>query len=114
MPWVLPANVSSPQEHWSLVALLYDDGPGEIAIARGLWSESPVIAIRWNGSDDPGKSLGNPQSSGHATWFILPDSLHIATLQMLAKKEKIGDVGVQSQALSIAMEDFGLRLGDTD
>ena len=37
----------------------------------GLWGE--VLAIRWNGS--AGAEIGNPQSRGLATWFIVPEEL---------------------------------------
>jgi hypothetical protein len=72
MPYILPNEVISPQESWKLIKIIYDEGEGRIAVAYGEWENEKVIAIRWNGSNEPNKSLGNPQSTGHATWFILP------------------------------------------
>lgn len=67
-----PEDVHSPRKRWSLIDVLYNGGedPGEDAVAIGRWDNNVVLAARWNGA--PG-SLGNPVSTGQATWFILPD-----------------------------------------
>jgi hypothetical protein len=68
----IPATeVISPKNHWSLIAVLDDAGAGDIAVALGKWDQKPVLAMRWNG-DDENNALGNPQSRGLPTWFILP------------------------------------------
>ena len=67
---ILPSDVNSPKKHWMLSKVLYDDGPSGISIAVGYWDGEAKIAIRWNGNKD--HRIGNPQSSGHPTWFILP------------------------------------------
>lgn len=68
----IPASeVISPKNHWSLIAVVDDRGAGEIAVALGKWDHSPVLAMRWNG-DGEEHSIGNPQSRGLPTWFILP------------------------------------------
>lgn len=81
--YISPADVISPKLHWSLIAVLEDEGPQEIALAVGRWDNKPVLAIRWNGDND-GNPIGNPQSRGLPTWFILPSGKHteaqIATL----------------------------------
>jgi hypothetical protein len=64
-------EVISPKNHWSLIAVLDDAGPGGIAVALGKWDQKPILAKRWNG-DDEDDALGNPQSRGLPTWFILP------------------------------------------
>jgi hypothetical protein len=38
------------------------------------WEDEDRVGIRWNGADGPG--VGNPQSRGNATWFILPPELN--------------------------------------
>lgn len=49
------------------------------ALATGIWDKtSHVLLIRWNG--DPDRPLGNPVSTGHPTWFVLPDDLHECVL----------------------------------
>ena len=46
----------------------------------GVWND--VLAIRWNGSSDA--EIGNPQSRGCATWFIVPDELENAIRAAIA------------------------------
>lgn len=40
-----------------------------MAVALGRWEDVPVIAMRWNGTDD--NPVGHPQSRGLPTWFII-------------------------------------------
>ena len=49
---------------------MIDRGPEDIAIALGKWDHSPVLAMRWNGNEE--NHIGNPQSRGLPTWFVLP------------------------------------------
>lgn len=42
------------------------------SVAELVWAGSPAVGIRWNGD---GSGVGNPQSRGVPTWFILPDAL---------------------------------------
>lgn len=49
--------------------MLVPAGPGEMAIALGKWDGTPVLALRWNGTDS--SPVGHPQSRGLATWFIV-------------------------------------------
>ena len=75
-----PENVNSPKRRWRLHRVLHNTGHGEKgwSAAEGQW-EYPdgvwreVLAIRWNGNSDA--EIGNPQSRGCATWFIVPDEL---------------------------------------
>lgn len=66
-----PEDVHSPRKRWSLIDVLYDGGedPDEDALAIGRWDKQVVLAARWNGEAG---SHGNPVSTGHPTWFILP------------------------------------------
>ena len=68
-PIIPPTKVTSPRLHWSLITVLEDDKDG-VALAIGRWDDDPVLAIRWNGTDE--NPIGNPQSRGLPTWFILP------------------------------------------
>lgn len=65
-----PEEVTSPRRNWSLTRVLEDNGPDNVSLALGKWDEVPVLAMRWNGSDE--NPIGNPQSRGLPTWFILP------------------------------------------
>jgi predicted membrane-bound dolichyl-phosphate-mannose-protein mannosyltransferase len=94
MPFIPSSEVTSPQESWHLIKVIYDAGEGNIAVAYGEWENESVIAIRWNGTNEPNKGLGNPQSSGHPTWFILPKDFGIAIVDKIIednyRKEKLG------------------------
>ena len=73
MAYVEPATVLAPKASIRSVEILYNAGPGGWSVASIDWEGSEAIGIRWNGKDGPG--IGNPQSRGNATWFILPDEL---------------------------------------
>jgi len=111
MSWIKPENVISPQIYWKLEAVLYDAGEGNPAIALGTWEEESVIAIRWNGTNEEGKSLGNPQSSGHPTWFVLPKAIAIATLRTLAEKLASENKNVRSEYLTKAIAKLEVDAG---
>jgi hypothetical protein len=69
--YISPASVVSPKAHWSLIDVLDDQGSGKISVALGRWDNCPVLGMRWNGNDN--SSIGNPQSRGLPTWFIMPE-----------------------------------------
>jgi hypothetical protein len=79
--YVIPIEVTSPKRQWTLVTVIYDRGEGKAAVATGLWDGKPVLAIRWNGNGV--SPIGNPQSRGLATWFIVPDEFRGAILDRL-------------------------------
>lgn len=106
MAYVLPQNVTSPRDRWEFLDVLYDGGPQRPAIAFGRWDESEIIAIRWNGDDQEGSAVGNPQSRGLATWFVLPDWLALATLHALLAQHVAGDKHVVKSALDQAFAHF--------
>lgn len=70
--YIPPGKVCSPKRHWKLLSVLDPGAENTGSVALGRWGEKPVLAIRWNGSAD--NPLGNPQSRGLATWFIIPDA----------------------------------------
>jgi len=73
MAYIEPETVWAPRASIRSVEVIYDRGPGQWAVARVNWEDEEKIGIRWNGGDGPG--VGNPQSRGKATWFIVPDEL---------------------------------------
>jgi hypothetical protein len=104
MNYIHPEDVSSPKERWETISIIYDEGVGEIAVAIGQWDNSQVIAIRWNGQDEEKKEIGNPQSSGHATWFILPDEFGIAIVKEIILKKAAGNKFIKESGLSEAVK----------
>lgn len=81
--YIPPTAVISPKQHWILIAVLEDtgQGPGSHALALGRWDQQPVLAMRWNG--DKKNPIGNPQSRGLPTWFIVPNGYIEAILDTL-------------------------------
>lgn len=66
--------------------MLEDRGPNQTSLAIGRWNDRPCLAIRWNGSDR--EPIGNPQSRGLPTWFVLPDHLNDIILQSLPPADR--------------------------
>jgi hypothetical protein len=81
-----PGKVRSPKGAISHLHVVYDGGEQTIdagnwagwSVAEFEWYEKPTLACRWNGSsENPEVSeIGNPQSRGNPTWFIIPAPLH--------------------------------------
>lgn len=79
--YVPPQDVTAPKRRWTLVDVLYDEGEGRPSLAMGRWEKKPVLAMRWNGDRD--SPIGNPQSRGLATWFVLPRYFYAGILKSL-------------------------------
>jgi hypothetical protein len=85
--YVKPEDVLGPKRSWQLFHVLFDGGPSGTdldqftgtSLAIGRWEGKPKLAIRWNGSAE--NRIGNPQSRGVPTWFILPDHDAVQILQ---------------------------------
>ncbi len=78
--YIDPNTVISPKASWKLKSIIYNSGQSGWSAAEGEWEGSPCLGVRWNGSvSDEG--VGNPQSRGFATWFIVPDELEDAILR---------------------------------
>jgi hypothetical protein len=77
--YVEPGDVHSPRNNWVLIAVLDAAKDGECALAVGRWEGVPVLAMRWNGTKE--NRLGNPQSRGIPTWFIVPEKYNDALLE---------------------------------
>jgi hypothetical protein len=83
----MPTQVISPKLHWQLIDVLYDGGAGNPAVAIGRWDGKVVVAMRWNGTgkDNP---IGNPQSRGLSTWFVMPDEFAELILSKTPKEKR--------------------------
>jgi hypothetical protein len=92
MAYVEPATVWAPKAAIRSVEVLYNRGPGEWSVARVVWEGREKIGIRWNGGNGPG--IGNPQSRGNATWFILPEELEEAILSKIEDLAMAGPGGL--------------------
>ena len=84
MAYVDPKTVVCPKANWSLIKVLRfgdrdEKGEDNASLAVGNWDSfddkgpRPVFAMRWNGSGKDTPGVGNPQSRGLPTWFIVPD-----------------------------------------
>ena len=92
MSYVKPKDVHSPKKNRSrLRKVMHDIGEGDWSTAEGRWDNdgvwSDVLAILWNGS--AGAEIGNTQSRGLATWFILTSELDGVFREAIAKLLKI-------------------------
>ena len=84
---VKPEMVYSPKGKVSEVEVLLDRGEGGFSIVSLKWDNEPRIGIRWNGD---GESIGQPQSCGYPTWFILPREI------ALSYADSIGDIKMKA------------------
>jgi hypothetical protein len=77
--YIPPEEVDSPKSGISEIEVLYDGGSSDPdeefhwSAATFNWYGDKALGIRWNGYR--GKEVGNPQSRGRPTWFIIPDEL---------------------------------------
>lgn len=82
-----PLQVTSPKDCISNVTKVFDGGVGTnpFSIALVTWNGDVRVGMRWNVTlrewDDASKasgsvvSVGEPNSRGYPTWFILPIEL---------------------------------------
>lgn len=70
MSYIPPADVISPRKAITSVRVLIDEGENNYALAVLQWDGEERIGLRWNGSAD--SPIGNPQSRGIPTWFVMP------------------------------------------
>ncbi|HTW32866.1 MAG TPA: hypothetical protein VMD76_14385 [Candidatus Sulfotelmatobacter sp.] len=70
MPYVGPEEVLSPKKRvGGILEVIHDPGENGMSVARIIWDEEPVVAIRWNGNSE--QPLGNPMSRRQPTWFVV-------------------------------------------
>lgn len=84
--YVPPDKVSSPKRFWKLLTVLDVGSENTGSVALGRWEDKPVLAMRWNGSGV--NPLGNPQSRGLATWFIIPDDYRNPIMERLPAEKQ--------------------------
>ena len=72
--YIHPEDVISPKNRWTFIATLDGAKENECALVIGKWVTKIVLAMRWNGDKD--NPLGNPQSRGLSTWFIVPEKFY--------------------------------------
>lgn len=74
MSFIDPETVVAPRNRLTSVEILYNGGPGGWSVARLDYDGEERIGIRWNGAEGKG-GIGNPQSRGRPTWFVVPKEL---------------------------------------
>ena len=82
MSYIDPQTVTSPKHSWVLREVIFNTGDDGWSVARGEWAGNEAFGIRWNGSSGD-SAIGNPQSRGIPTWFILPEEICGAIIQAL-------------------------------
>lgn len=102
MAYVEPQTVLAPRASVRQVEVLYNEGVGEWSVARVIWEEEERLGIRWNGGEGPG--VGNPQSRGKATWFIVPEALEGAVLKSVEELSLSASNGIIGQYREMAMD----------
>ncbi len=70
MSYIAPEEVLSPRKRvGGVLEVIHDPGEDGMSVARIIWDEEPVVAIRWNGNSE--RPLGNPMSRRQPTWFVV-------------------------------------------
>lgn len=73
--FILPEKVKSPKNRISGdIKVLRRGEAGDWSLVKLTWDGENRYGIRWNGNDND-NGIGNPQSRGVPTWFILPDEI---------------------------------------
>ena len=95
MAYMNPRLVVSPKGAIANLTVLFDGGEEQAeggnpwsgwSVAEFDWYGNPCLGIRWNGGDAIGNShIGNPQSRGVATWFVVPEPLADSVRAQLAQ-----------------------------
>jgi hypothetical protein len=89
MAYTKPQDVLSPKGSIKNIRVIYDGREHGWSLARLEWDGEEVIGIRWNGGSTNGiPSVGNPQSRGYPTWFVLPEEAGEQIIKMKLNKLK--------------------------
>ena len=93
MGYTPPELVLSPKGRVKDLKVIYDGGENSWSLAQMIWDEYKAVGIRWNGGSEDKRfpGIGNPQSRGVPTWFILPEEV-ADTVRVLVKRLKKGFV----------------------
>lgn len=103
MAYIEPATVLAPKASIRSVEILYSTGNGGWSVARVGWEGSERVGIRWNGAEH-GPGIGNPQSRGNATWFILPEELEKVILEKVDELSMSGPGGLLERYREMASD----------
>ena len=103
MAYIEPATVLAPKASVRFVEILYSTGNGGWSAARVGWEGSERVGIRWNGAEH-GPGIGNPQSRGNATWFIVPEELERAVLDTVDELNMSGPGGLLDRYREMASD----------
>jgi hypothetical protein len=95
MSYIDPQTVMSPKNRVGSVDVLYDDGPGSWSIARLEYDGEERIGMRWNGQEDEA-GIGNPQSRGKPTWFVVPKELSVLVREEAEQRSNSQEGGLLS------------------
>ncbi len=76
MSYTDPEKVLSPKGRVRVTEVVFNAGAGPDgwSIVKLIWDGKERVGIRWNGERE-GSGVGNPQSRGKATWFVVPGPL---------------------------------------
>ena len=100
MSYLDPKLVTSPKGAISDLEVLYDGKEQDVPIegveswqigwslAKLKWHGVEAHAMRWNAGTTVGAPLGNPQSRGIATWFVLPKNIGEVVYRQVTKQGK--------------------------
>lgn len=85
MSYTPPDMVISPKGRVEELKVIYDGGEESWSLAKMKWDGENAVGIRWNGGSEDKKfpGIGNPQSRGVPTWFILPEEVARVTLALV-------------------------------
>jgi hypothetical protein len=84
MSYIRPEEVLSPRNRvGGIIEVIHDPGEKGMSVARILWDQEPVVAIRWNGNSE--QPLGNPMSRRQPTWFVV-DGYAASSVEQAARK----------------------------
>lgn len=76
MAYIDPQTVFTPKSLVKSVDVLYNSGECGWSVALLEYDGEERVGIRWNGSGDAEQTgMGNPQSRGKPTWFVVPQEL---------------------------------------
>jgi hypothetical protein len=94
MSYIDPQTVRSPRNRVGDVDVLYNSSQqGGWSVARLEYDgHADQIGIRWNGNEGEA-GIGNPQSRGMPTWFVVPQELAAAVqdqVEQLANSQEGG------------------------
>jgi hypothetical protein len=66
-----------------IIEVIHDPRENGMSVARIIWDNEPVIAVRWNGNSE--QPLGNPMSRRHPTWFVV-DGYAASSVEQAARE----------------------------